>query len=173
MIKIMKELFEYKKIIILGAPGSGKSFYSKRLSEIINIPVYHLDLIWWMEDKTHIERSEFDEKLDEILKKDEWIIDGDYSRTYEARIKNCDLIILLDYRKDVSINGVINRIGTNREDIPWIETEVDNELIKTIDNYKRVDRKKILDLINKYPDKEFIRLKTRNETNLFLDNIKK
>lgn len=83
-----------KKIIVIGPGGSGKSYFSKELSKILDIPVYHLDNIFWNKDKTHISREEFDLKLNEILK-ESFIIDGDYSRTYEIRMKNSDTIFSL------------------------------------------------------------------------------
>ena len=35
-----------KKIIVIGPGGSGKSYFSKELSKILDIPVYHLDNIF-------------------------------------------------------------------------------------------------------------------------------
>ena len=52
-----------KRIIIIGPSGAGKSTLSSKLGDILNIPVYHLDNIWWNSDKTHITRDEFDLKL--------------------------------------------------------------------------------------------------------------
>ena len=63
------------RVIIIGPGGAGKSYFSKQLAGITNLPLYHLDNIFWKEDRTHISRDEFDKKLLEILEKDEWIID--------------------------------------------------------------------------------------------------
>lgn len=76
------------KIIVLGCSGSGKSTFSKKLHDITGLPLLHLDNIWWMPDRSHISREEFDRKLGEILQMEKWIIDGDYSRTYEANPDN-------------------------------------------------------------------------------------
>lgn len=35
------------KIIIIGSSGSGKSTLSRQLSNILDIPVYHLDALFW------------------------------------------------------------------------------------------------------------------------------
>ena len=58
------------KIIVLGCSGSGKSTFSRKLHEKTNLPLIHLDNIWWKPDRTHISRDEFDHKLEEILKSD-------------------------------------------------------------------------------------------------------
>ena len=73
-----------QKILVIGCAGSGKSTLSKELRDITGLPLFHLDNIWWRPDRSHISREEFDRKLDEILLTDRWILDGDYSRTYES-----------------------------------------------------------------------------------------
>ena len=65
-----------QKIIVVGCPGSGKSTLSKELRDVTGLPLFHLDNIWWKPDKSHISREEFDQKLDEILLTDRWMIDG-------------------------------------------------------------------------------------------------
>lgn len=154
---------EYKKIIIIGCSGSGKSTLAKKLHKITNLPLYHLDNIWWKEDKTHIERSEFDLKLEEILKQDEWIIDGDYSRTYEVRIKESDTIIFLDYSLEDCLLGIKTRIGTKRSDIPFTEDELDPDLEKQVMERYKINKELILLLKGKYPNKNWIILNNRKE----------
>ena len=51
-----------KKILVIGSPGSGKSYFSKQLSKILNIPVYHLDLIYWHENWVSMPKEEFEKK---------------------------------------------------------------------------------------------------------------
>ena len=48
-----------KKIIVIGCPGSGKSTFSKSLHKATNIPLYHLDRLFWNEDKTTVPKSVF------------------------------------------------------------------------------------------------------------------
>ena len=102
----MKEIGN--RIIILGCTGSGKSAFAKQLHECTGLPLYHLDNIWWKKDRTHISRQEFDRKLETILKGEKWIIDGDYSRTFEVRIRSCDTIIVLDYGEEECMEGIID-----------------------------------------------------------------
>ena len=115
------------KVIIIGCPGGGKSTFAKALHKKIGLPLFHLDMLFWNADKTHLSRESFDQKLDEILNQDQWIIDGNYSKTLEKRIKACDTVFLLDMPTDVCLGGVNNRIGKPRDDMPWQEQELNKE----------------------------------------------
>ena len=145
-----------KKIIVVGRSGTGKSTFSMKLREITNINVYHLDNIFWRADKSQVSRDEFDEKLKEILNKKEWIIDGDYSRTYEERFQSCDTIFFFDLPLNDSLQGVESRIGNKREDLPWTEEEFDEEFKEYIVNWDEETAPKLRNLIAKYKDKKNI-----------------
>lgn len=43
-----------KKVIVIGCPGSGKSTFSKALHKITDIPLFHLNMIFWNADKTTV-----------------------------------------------------------------------------------------------------------------------
>ena len=142
-----------KKIIVLGCSGSGKSTFSKKLHSITGLPLIHLDNIWWKPDRTHISREDFDRELDSIFRGDEWILDGDYSRTYEVRFKACDTVFFFDFGYEECIKGITERVGKKRTDIPWVEQELDPALVELVQRYSEENRPVIYSLIEKYPDK--------------------
>lgn len=76
----------FHKAIVIGSPGAGKSTFSRKLRDMTGLPLYHLDMIWHRPNQTTVSKQEFDERLREILEKDCWIIDGNYSRTLELRL---------------------------------------------------------------------------------------
>ena len=43
-----------KRVLVVGCPGSGKSYFSRLLKEKTNLPLYHLDNIHWNFDKTEV-----------------------------------------------------------------------------------------------------------------------
>ena len=160
-----------QKIIVLGCAGSGKSTLSRELHDVTGLPLFHLDNIWWKADRSHISREEFDRTLDEILRADQWIIDGDYSRTYEIRFRSCDTVIFLDYSVDECMNGIKERVGKVRTDIPWIEQELDPELVKLVENYEKDNRPVILSLFEKYPDVNRLIFKSRLEASEWMSRL--
>lgn len=104
-----------RKIIIIGCPGAGKSTFARKLNQKLSFPLYYLDMIWHKPDKTTCSREAFDGRLREILEKDTWIIDGNYLRTLEMRLKEADTVFLLDYPLEVCLAGAMERIGKKRE----------------------------------------------------------
>lgn len=160
-----------RKIIVLGCPGSGKSTFSKRLCAVTGLPLIHLDNIWWKSDRSHISREEFDKKLNEIIQEDAWIIDGDYKRTYEMRWKACDTMIFLDYSLEECMDGIVQRIGQERTDIPWIEQKLDKELMKTVQHYAINNRPIIYSLAEKYSNKQNLIFYSRAEANAWLRTL--
>ena len=157
-----------KKVIVIGCPGSGKSTFSKALSDKTGLPLYHLDIIWHKPDKTNISREEFDSRLSEILDRDEWIIDGNYNRTLDVRFEKCDTVFLLDFPCEICLSGVENRIGKKRDDMPWVETEFDPEFKQWILDFNKDKLPHIYELIDKHADKDIIIFKTREEMNNYL-----
>ena len=162
-----------KKIIILGCSGSGKSTLAFQLQEITGLPLIHLDNVWWKPDRTHISRDEFDRKLAAILAGESWIIDGDYSRTYETRFQACDTVIFLDFNEEDCMKGITERVGKARPDIPWTEQALDPELVEQVRNHRETARPRVYELIEKYPEKQVIILKDRKEAEAWLSALRK
>ena len=158
-----------KKVIVIGCPGSGKSTVSRALHNKIEIPLYHLDMMYWNADKTTVEKSVFLERLSAVLEKDEWIIDGNYGSTMELRMAACDMVIFLDYPLDVCLDGIKERREKPRSDMPWIVTEEDAEFIEFIKNYNEQQKPKVLELLKKYSDKNIIVLESREQADAFLN----
>ena len=145
-----------RKVIVIGCPGAGKSTFARKLRDATNLPLYYLDMLWHKEDKTNISREEFDTKLNDILEKDKWIIDGNYLRTLEMRLKECDTVFLLDYSLEVCLAGAKSRIGKKRVDMPWVETELDEEFKQFIEDFSKSQLPQVYELLDKYSEKRNI-----------------
>ena len=160
-----------KKVIVIGCPGSGKSTFAKKLHIKTNIPLFHLDMMYWKEDKTVVEKFVFLDKLFTVLQQDEWIIDGNYASSMELRIDKCDTIFFLDYPLDVCLSGINERKGKVRSDMPWVEKEDDAEFIEFVKNYNLQNRPLVMKLLDKYSYKNIIIFHTRDEANQYLKSM--
>lgn len=91
------------RILIIGSPGSGKSTLAYQL------PLYHIDQIQWLNNKDIITFEELKQKLEYIVVKDEWIIDGNYSSTLSMRLKYATTVIWVKEPRVKCIYRVIKR----------------------------------------------------------------
>lgn len=152
------------KVLIIGSPGAGKSTFARKLRDVTGLPLYYLDMLWHKPDGTTISQEAFDIQLNEILKKDCWIIDGNYQRTLEMRLSACDTVFLLDFALELCLSGAKSRVGTKREDLPWIETEIDAEFEQSIMDFPQKQLPQIYDLLKKYQsNKKIVIFKSREE----------
>ena len=81
----------------------------------------------------------------------------------------CDTVIFLDYPLDVCLDGIKERRGKPRGDMPWIEIEEDAEFIEFIKSYSEQQKPKVLELLEKYSDKNIIIFKSREQADAFLN----
>ena len=160
-----------KKVIVIGCPGSGKSTFSRSLHEKTGIPLYCLDMMYWNADKTTVEKAVFRTRLAEVLKADSYIIDGNYQSTMEIRLAACDTVFFLDYDLETCLSGVDSRMGKPRADMPWIETEEDPEFTALIKSYIPKQRPKVMELLQKYREKNIIVFHNREESEIFLETV--
>lgn len=159
------------KVMIIGSPGAGKSTFARKLRDVTNLPLYYLDMLWHRPDRTNISKEEFDMRLKELVQRDRWIIDGNYQRTLEIRLKECDTVFLLDFPTEVCISGARERIGTQREDLPWMESELelDPEFKEWIIGFSKEQLPRIYELLEQYrANKNVVIFKTREEADAYL-----
>ena len=71
-----------QKIVIIGCGGAGKSTLSKGLGNLLSLPIYHLDCLYWKPDWIPIEHDEFIQIQEKIMTKEQWIVDGNYGKTF-------------------------------------------------------------------------------------------
>ena len=157
-----------EKVMVIGSPGAGKSTFARALRDRTGLPLYYLDMLWHRPDGTNVSREAFDAGLAEILKRDRWIIDGNYQRTMERRLQACDTVFLLDYPVELCLAGVEGRIGKPREDMPWVEREFDGEFRQYILDFPRDQQPGIEKLLERYNGKELVRFRSRGEAEAYL-----
>ena len=172
MGKIM-EAFPYKRVAVIGCPGGGKSTFSRALRDRVDLPLYHLDAIYWRDDRTHLSREEFYPLMQKIIAREEWIMDGNYNATLEWRISACDLLIFLDYPAEVCLAGVRARRGQKRSDMPWVEEGDDQEFLEFIRAFESESRPRILELMEKYPEKTVVVFTDRKEAERYLGKLER
>ncbi|EQC48910.1 AAA domain protein [Bacteriovorax sp. BSW11_IV] len=85
-----------KKILVIGTSGSGKSTFANKLSKKLSIPHFQLDALQFKDNWEIKEDSEFFSAIENSLKNDSWIIDGNYGRTHHLTWPKADTVIWID-----------------------------------------------------------------------------
>ena len=97
------------KIVVVGYSASGKSTFSKKLSAHYNIPVLHIDTIYFNENMTINDRTVTEGRIFDMMKKDHWIIDGTYRYLAQNRLEQADHIFLFNFGRWTCFFGLIRR----------------------------------------------------------------
>lgn len=165
-----------KKIIIIGCSGSGKSTLSRQLSELMQIPVVHLDKLWWKPNWETASRDEFDVLHRAAMAEPTWIMDGNFSRTLPERLKNCDTVIYLDFNRITCIMGVLKRVfsglGKVRPDMgEGCPERFDWSFLVWVWNFNKKNRAQTYQLLSEAEHAEVHVLKNRKQVNRFLVNM--
>ena len=87
----------FRRVLIIGPTGSGKTTLARTLSKIGNLRHVELDLLLYARGWQEVPPEEFNDKVAHLVKQDSWIIDGNYSSVRELAWNRADLIVWLDY----------------------------------------------------------------------------
>ncbi|MRH45094.1 topology modulation protein [Aquibacillus halophilus] len=104
-----------KRIMVIGvSAGVGKSTFARKLSASLDINAYHLDAIYWEPGWVETSFNKFSTKQREIVQQEEWIIEGNYSSTFDIRENRADTIIYLQLPLYICVFRVLKRWINNR-----------------------------------------------------------
>ena len=166
------------KIFIIGISGSGKTYLSKKLSEIYGIEARDLDDIFW-EEKYTKKRSEGEcQKIleNEIKDKKDWIYEGIYDTWTKKLMEDADKIIWLDMPKNLMTYRIIKRWWDRRKETTESILEM-LSLVKFQRNYRKIRKGKVKSFyqshrenLEKYKDKLII-LKTQKDFDDFIEGL--
>ena len=165
-----------ERIVVMGCSGAGKSTLARQLGEKTGLPVVHIDRLFWKPGWVESTKPEIDAKILEVVREPKWIIDGNYSRTLQARLDRCDLVIYLDFPRCFCIWSVIMRylknMGQIRPDMAeGCPEKIDGEFLNWIWTYNGKHRGKFLEMLGRMPAEKVVILKNRSEVNRFVNQF--
>lgn len=167
-----------RRVLVIGSGGSGKSTFSNRLGKLLNIEVLHLDTFFWHPGWVETPKSEWQKKDEELLCRNAWIMDGNYSGTLDTRFKACDTVIFLDISRIVCVWRVLKRaIMYRNKRRPYIAEgcpeRLSLEFILWIWNYPGQTRPKIVRMFESNHDqKKIIWLRSQRDIESFLEKTR-
>lgn len=100
----------YKRIMIIGRGGSGKTVFADKLGKALGRSVTHLDKLFWMPGWVQAYTSqEWGRVIQELADQDEWILDGNYSRSIDIRFARADTVVFFNFSPFRSLSYAYKR----------------------------------------------------------------
>jgi adenylate kinase family enzyme len=166
-----------KKVLVIGAGGAGKSTFARRLGQLLDIEVVHLDSLYWRAGWVETPKAEWAETVAELVRRDAWIMDGNYSGTFDLRLKACDTLIFMDMPRRVCLWRVLKRFiayrhRTRPDMAAGCPEQLNWEFILWVWNYPKRRRPNILKWMRENAGrKQLIRLRSPAEAERYLAAI--
>lgn len=130
------------RILVIGCSGGGKSTLARALGAKLGLPVTHLDVLWWQPGWTESSYDEFRPKVAAAVAEERWVIDGNFSRTFDLRLPRADTVIWVDQPRRICLwrafRRTLTQFGRNRADLaPGCPEKFDPAFYRFIWNFKR------------------------------------
>ena len=122
-----------QRILVIGCPGGGKSTLARALGAKLALPVTHLDSIWWQPGWVEMGAEKFRPLVEAVAAKDRWVIDGNYSNTFDIRMPRADTIVWVDQPRLTCLWRVFARAVT----------QLDPEFFRYVWSFRREHEAKI------------------------------
>jgi adenylate kinase family enzyme len=97
------------RIAILGCGGSGKTTVGRRLAAHLNVPLTHLDGLYYDSYWNTLPPEKFAALQEEIVAGPRWVIDGNFTASMPIRFARADTVIFLDIPPIVCLWGILQR----------------------------------------------------------------
>ena len=168
------------RINFVGTAGSGKSTVGKRIAERLNVPYVQLDELFWKANWTESTDEEFFPKLEKALSADDWVLDGNYTRTIPIKWKRVQMVVYLDLPFHIVLYRIIKRSllrGIKNEELwhgnketVWKHLFTRDSMILWTIRYFPKNRKRYTELFEKpeYSHIKFFRLRSDKEVEDFV-----
>lgn len=148
------------------------------MGEITGLPVIHLDREFWRPGWVETPKPEWSSRIEQLVKEDRWIMDGNFGGTMEIRLAAADTVVFLDFPRLLCTFRAIKRAITyrnrTRPDMgPGCNEKMDLEFLRWVWQFPgktvpAIERR----LAKLGPNVQILRLRSPTEVEAFLDTTR-
>jgi adenylate kinase family enzyme len=161
--------------VIIGCGGSGKTHLARRLAELLNLPLTHLDAVYYDAEWKPLPHSDFAKAQEILVGRPEWVIEGNYASTMPLRLRSADTVILLDSPTATCLRGILQRRwrhGGGQHQALGVYDRINWGFIRYILTYRRAMLPRVHQLIIEHVDEaDVLVLHSRAEVENFLADL--
>jgi len=89
--------FPYRRVIVVGTTGAGKSTLAAELAARLGVAHVELDALYWDANWTEAPFEAFRERVAAATRGDEWVADGNYRASRDIVWERAEVLVWLDY----------------------------------------------------------------------------
>ncbi|MQY31107.1 P-loop NTPase family protein [Nocardia aurantia] len=97
------------RIAILGCGGSGKTYLANRIAALLDLPLTHLDAVYYDLQWKPLPQNDFAQRQHELVAPQRWLIEGNHAGTLPIRLQAADTVIFLDLPATTCLTGILQR----------------------------------------------------------------
>ena len=98
-----------ERVVVIGSPGAGKSTLALTIARATGLPLVHLDAEYWHAGWVETPAAEWLAKLQTIVARKHWLIDGNYGGSLALRLARADTVVWLDYPTRICLARSLQR----------------------------------------------------------------
>lgn len=163
------------RIAIIGCGGSGKSTLARGLARVLDVPLIHLDAVYYDERWNPLPQDEFAARQEKLVAGERWIIEGNYAGTLPIRLAVADTVIFLDLPAVTCLWGIAQRRWRYRggqHQADGVYDRITWSFVRYVLGYRRVMRPRVRNLIREHgPHVRLILLTGRRQASEWIDHV--
>lgn len=103
------------RIIVVGCQGSGKTSLALKLGEKLELPVVHLDVLYWRPGWEASDKASFRSRVADAIGGERWVVDGSFSGlAFDLTLARADTLIMIDRPRWLCQWRIVRRSAFNR-----------------------------------------------------------